>query len=100
MAITESFEPSQYFNFETSFLKNEGIFKKIGFFSVESIATESKTFPYKMPCFFNCCGDSLTNLMLITVFYWFYLKVTGSLINEVVFLSLVEHLVRFEPGTF
>ena len=55
MAITESFEPSQYFNFEKSFLKNEDIFKEIVFFSVESITIESKTFPYKMPCFFNCC---------------------------------------------
>ena len=60
--------------------------------------------------FFNCYlaaprpilgyyrGDSLTHPMLMTAFYIFDPKITGSLVARS--LSPVECLVGFEPGTF
>ena len=62
--------------------------------------------------FFNCYlaaprptlshyrGDSLTHPMLITAFYIFEPKVTGSLATRFGSLSPAERLAEFEPGTF
>ena len=48
MTITGTFEFFQYFNFETSFLKNENLFKKMeNRFLVESDRIENATFSYK-----------------------------------------------------
>ena len=48
MTITGNFEFFQYFNFETSFLKNENLFKKMeNRFLAESDRTENATFSYK-----------------------------------------------------
>ena len=48
MTITRTFEFFQYFNFETSFLKNENLFKKMeNRFLVESDRIENATFSYK-----------------------------------------------------
>ena len=48
MTITGTFELFQYFNFETSFLKNENLFKKMeNRFLVESDRIENATFSYK-----------------------------------------------------
>ena len=48
MTITVTFEFFQYFNFETSFLKNENLFKKMeNRFLVESDRIENATFSYK-----------------------------------------------------
>ena len=45
-------------------------------------------------------GDILTHPMLITAFYIFDSKVTGSLVTKVGSLSLTERLVGFKPGSF
>ena len=45
MIITENFERFCYFNFETSFLKNENIFRKT--WVPFSMAMKNATFPYK-----------------------------------------------------
>ena len=45
-------------------------------------------------------GDSLTHPMLITVFFIFDPKVTGSLVRRFGSLSPAEGLVGFEPATF
>ena len=45
MIITENFERFRYFNFETSFLKNENIFRKTGV--PFSMAMKNATFPHK-----------------------------------------------------
>ena len=45
-------------------------------------------------------GDNLIHPMSITEFFIFGPKVTGSLVNEVGSVSLVERLVEFEPGAF
>ena len=48
MTSTGTFEFFQYFNFETSFLKNENLFKKMeNRFLVESDRIENATFSYK-----------------------------------------------------
>ena len=60
MAITESFEPSQYFNFEKSFLKNEDIFKEIVFFSVKVLQLKAKHFHTKCLVFLTAVWLSLS----------------------------------------
>ena len=48
MATTGNFEPFQYFNLETNFLKNDDPFQKTGvMFLVESLKIENVTFPNK-----------------------------------------------------
>ena len=48
MAITGNFERFQHFNYETNFLKNENLFKKLKyFFLFESIKIETATFLHK-----------------------------------------------------
>ena len=49
MTTTENVEPFQDFSFDTNFLKNEHIFRKIWstVFLVESIYIGNATFPYK-----------------------------------------------------
>ena len=48
MTITGTFEFFHYFNFETSFLKNENLFQKMeNRFLVESDRIENATFSYK-----------------------------------------------------
>ena len=49
MTIAGDFTRFRYFNFKTSFLKNEHLFLKTGipFFLVETTKIESTTFPYK-----------------------------------------------------
>ena len=46
ITVTENFERSQYFNFETSFLQNEKRFQKLEYcFLVESTQIEDALFP-------------------------------------------------------
>ena len=52
------------------------------------------------PTMGHCQGADLTNLMFITAFTYFNLKVTGSLLTKVGTQNLVEHQVMFEPRTF
>ena len=48
VTITRNFERFQYFNFETSFLKNENLFQKLEYrFLIESTKIGNSTFPYK-----------------------------------------------------
>ena len=49
MTVTGNFEPFQYFNFETNFLKNpKTLFKKLEYrFLVESTKIEDASFPHK-----------------------------------------------------
>ena len=48
MTITDNVERFQYFNFETNFLENETLLKKLQYhFLVESTTIENATYPYK-----------------------------------------------------
>ena len=48
MTITGNIELLEYFNFESNFLKNENLFKKLEYgFLVESIKIENTSFPCK-----------------------------------------------------
>ena len=48
MIISESFKRLQHFNFETNFLENENLFKKLEYcFLVETTKIENKSFPFK-----------------------------------------------------
>ena len=48
VTISESFKRFQYFNFETNFLENEKLFRKLEHrFLVEATKTENTSFPFK-----------------------------------------------------
>ena len=88
MTINESFKRFQYFNFETNFLENENLLKKLEYrFLVETTKIENASFPFKTAL---SEANVKTNRMATTK--WTYHKEWSFASNYLIFL---ENLFQF-----
>ena len=88
MTISESFKRFQYFNFETNFLENENLFKKLeDRFLVEATKIENTSFPFK-----TALPDANYKRNRMTTAKWTYHKEWSFASNYLIFL---ENLFQF-----